>query len=235
MPEIYLENGIHAQQWYLMSLHSYNTLGRPIKFFGALTQYQACLQRGCTTTDNSPQEGWTQLHNLVNYDSRVNVGLYYSSDMKWQGEKDVILPTIGETIQQNETGAGPAAQKTQFLPVPQDAVVDTIPADFKPRIVEGSEGLVHTWEADIRNLWEGSYEGQFFQVLAGASPDDPSQGLLIVMITDPMQVDNQMKTILAPAGSGALRVTGWEAASLRLSSESGAPFTFDLATLTIKP
>lgn len=85
VPEIYAASGINARQWYQMSLYSLQYHGVPIIFRGLMTQMQACQQQNSCqgTTDNTPQEGWTQLMDLVN--SNVNTAHYINwvTDIRW--------------------------------------------------------------------------------------------------------------------------------------------------------
>jgi hypothetical protein len=51
---------------------------------GTLTQFGACQQvGGCTTTDNTPAEGWTQLYNLLNADPTVRHSPRWSADISY--------------------------------------------------------------------------------------------------------------------------------------------------------
>jgi hypothetical protein len=85
LPEIYLTNGWNANQWYLMSLWSFNHRGGNIHFKGAFTQWQACQDvGGCTGTNNTPSAGWLQLSNAINADSRTAQPLLLSTDITWQ-------------------------------------------------------------------------------------------------------------------------------------------------------
>jgi hypothetical protein len=87
MPEIYLNSGRNAQQWYALSLYSVQKYGYPFNFAGVTTQYGACQQypeSECQYIDNTPQEGWTQLYNLVNGANYLTWDdLYYLTDIKW--------------------------------------------------------------------------------------------------------------------------------------------------------
>jgi len=87
VPEIYSNNGVNAQQWYLMSVYGYTAHGYPVEFLGVLTQYQACKDKPgdptCEYLDNTPLEGWTQLQSLLNGDTRVKHELKYSTDIRW--------------------------------------------------------------------------------------------------------------------------------------------------------
>lgn len=92
VPEIYLTSGINAEQWYLMSVYSYNKHGEKIQFVGPMSEHTACLQRGgCTGTgysiDNLPADAWWQLYLLLNSDLRTDGELLrYSTDIQYLGE-----------------------------------------------------------------------------------------------------------------------------------------------------
>lgn len=89
VPEIYRTDGVNAEQWYLMSVFSYESHNQStIQFVGPMSQYQACQQRGgCNTIDNSPEDAWWQLYNLLNGDARTDgQTLPYLTDIKWLGE-----------------------------------------------------------------------------------------------------------------------------------------------------
>ncbi len=87
VPEIYLPSGINAEQWYLMSVYSYNYHGEKIQFVGPITETQACQQEGgCPGIDNPPNNAWWQLFNLLNGDWRTSgEALPFLTDIKWLG------------------------------------------------------------------------------------------------------------------------------------------------------
>jgi len=88
VPEIYLNSGINAQQWYLMSVYAYDAHGLAIEFRGVMTQMQACQQSSgdptCPQMDNTPAEGWNQLQSLVNGNPKTVHKILYSTDIRWQ-------------------------------------------------------------------------------------------------------------------------------------------------------
>lgn len=86
LPEIYLTSSLNAGQWYTLSVYSYTHHASPMWFVGALTQYGACAQMGgCSGTNNTPAQGWTQLWNAISADSRTAQSyLRWSTDMKWR-------------------------------------------------------------------------------------------------------------------------------------------------------
>jgi len=115
-------------------------------------------------------------------------------------------------------------------PVP----MPTLPAEYhirpEERILPGSESMIHSWEASINNLWEGSYNGIPYHVLAGSSPDDPTQGLVIVFEYPSGQEHPIRKTYLVPSRSGALSIMERQGSRLRCAAADGSILFFDLET-----
>jgi len=87
IPEIYLKDGRNALQWYRMSLYSVEAHGYPYDFMGVMTTYGACQQVNdplCEYIDNTPQQGWTQLNNLVNGSNPATWDVIpYVTDIQW--------------------------------------------------------------------------------------------------------------------------------------------------------
>jgi hypothetical protein len=84
LPEIYLNSGIMAEQWHQIAHHGITyDLSLAISS-GAMTQSAACAERGCdSTTDNTPQEGWTQLWNALNDADGTDQTPKWSTDISW--------------------------------------------------------------------------------------------------------------------------------------------------------
>jgi hypothetical protein len=84
LPQIYNTRGAQARQWQQLSLFAYlKSEGSAMFIAGALTQYQACQQRGCEGTDNTAEAGWTSLRDVLNDDPRTAQMLPWSTDIKW--------------------------------------------------------------------------------------------------------------------------------------------------------
>lgn len=87
VPEIYLNNGVNANQWYQLSAYSVKVYGFPHDFAGVMTTYGACQQypeAECEYLDNKPEEGWQQLYNKINgSDLTTFDSLPYSTDISW--------------------------------------------------------------------------------------------------------------------------------------------------------
>jgi hypothetical protein len=91
LPEIYNTDGIHAQQWYRISLYSYLChSGSRIYFKGVMSQWQACQDTdpiGCHNahTDNPPSAAWWQLWNTIYADARTRISdMPWLTDITWQ-------------------------------------------------------------------------------------------------------------------------------------------------------
>jgi hypothetical protein len=85
VPEIYTTSGSQAKQRKYLSLYAYTQHGSRMNFVAALTQYHACLQipSGCSGMDNTPGQGWTQLYDQLNSDSRSADTSFYSTDIRY--------------------------------------------------------------------------------------------------------------------------------------------------------
>ncbi len=85
LPQIYTLSGSMAQQWYHLSLYSYQHHGWRMTIAGALSQRMACRQYSdpCRGMDNSPAKACGQLNRLLNRDGRTAQRLPWSSDFSW--------------------------------------------------------------------------------------------------------------------------------------------------------
>jgi len=106
LPEIYLTNGLNAQQWALLSLYSASAKGYPFVFIGVFTQMQACIQATgqCPGVDNSPTAGWNQMYAELNKDARTIAPLPWSTDIKWWDGK----VTLNSSVQPAQAPSAPA-------------------------------------------------------------------------------------------------------------------------------
>jgi hypothetical protein len=98
LPLIYATDGGNAQQWALLSLYSYTTHGARMEIQGVMTQWQACYQMpsGCGRgLDNTPQQGWRQLYDELQRDTRTAQTLPWSTDILWQG---LVTPTPAASV-----------------------------------------------------------------------------------------------------------------------------------------
>lgn len=128
---------------------------------------------------------------------------------------------------------GPKGALLAPVPMPQPLQQDsTLPVE---RILPGSEGMLHTWEASVTNRWEGLYRDLPTQVFAGATPADPAQGLLIV-IQYPAETGQPVRrAYLAPSRAGALTILERQGDLLRCAAADGSTLLFNLETRAFQP
>jgi hypothetical protein len=74
-----------AQEWYRLSLYSYQHHDERMTLAGALSQHAACRQSSdpCRGMNNSASKAWHQLYNLLNGDPRTAQQLLWLSDFRW--------------------------------------------------------------------------------------------------------------------------------------------------------
>jgi hypothetical protein len=85
LPEIYIKNGLNAQQWALLSQYSYTAKKFAFIFVGVFTQMQACIQSPgqCPGVDNSPAAAWNQLYVELSRNANTSFIPPWSTDIKW--------------------------------------------------------------------------------------------------------------------------------------------------------
>jgi hypothetical protein len=131
-----------------------------------------------------------------------------------------------------ETGPAPKAAP-DFGSQPQSKVMTQVETGIFP----GSEGMIRPSQAQINNYWQGLVGGQIVMVFAGASAEDPNQGLVVVVTTsaDPNVSDIQFKTVTAPGASGSLRVVDEGDGVIRLQNPQGIELRFDRVKFAFIP
>jgi hypothetical protein len=83
LPEIYNTQRVDASRWQFMRLYIPPPPGSRMYIQGAFTQWQACQGRSCAGMDNTPDVGWLQLYNELNFDSSTAQDLNWSTDITW--------------------------------------------------------------------------------------------------------------------------------------------------------
>ncbi|OUB36144.1 N-acetylmuramoyl-L-alanine amidase [Bacillus cereus] len=85
LPEIYTTNSSQAKEWANLVKYSFTKdPNNPMIIAGVMTQYQACQdQGGCSGTNNTPEQGWTQLWNELNADSQTAQTLLNPQTLRW--------------------------------------------------------------------------------------------------------------------------------------------------------
>ena len=85
LPEVYTPNGIMAEQWYRLSLYSFQRHGARMWIAGVMSQRTACRQShdSCRGMNNSPARAWHLLHRALNRDKRTAQDLHWLTDIAW--------------------------------------------------------------------------------------------------------------------------------------------------------
>jgi hypothetical protein len=213
LPEIYLTSGIHADQWYRVSLHGFIMHNKRIPFAGTLTQFAACQERGCAGTDNTPARGWLQLRSAVNLDFRTVTEVPASSDITWRQDGDSTIPSTAQTV-------------TPF----------TAPAIAHQ--VAGNGFLIDDVQPPLpalRFIGNNAWLGREAQVYAGVirafdkDGNESAQGGLAIFPVVNGEVAGDAVFFSAPVASASLRIIAGDGDVLLVQADAGV-LRFDVAT-----
>ncbi len=119
--------------------------------------------------------------------------------------------------------ANPAPKALQILP----STPKVLDPDFQTGIFDGPGGVFHAWEGDFMNHWQGVVDDRYVFISAGASADDPAQGIVAVTSISSDRLDVQKNIYQAPPGSGMLEVVKVEGQLVYLSAKNGQQLVFD--------
>lgn len=120
------------------------------------------------------------------------------------------------------------------VPLPTfPANAQTIMLPDQEKIMKGSEGLVHAWEASTENTWQGWRNGIFYEVVAGAAADDLTQGWIKVFETS--QSHSNQQVFLTSFKTGALRILQVQGERVIFADTSGGTLSFNLTSHTFEP
>ena len=92
-------------------------------------------------------------------------------------------------------------------------------------VVEDDESPLRDYE--VRNRWAGILDGKTVVVFAGFKAGQPGAGAVVVCVATADGTFSSMSPVDAPAGSGALRITGAQGSILSLTGASGGTLHFD--------
>ncbi|ADU51647.1 hypothetical protein Tmar_1537 [Thermaerobacter marianensis DSM 12885] len=131
--------------------------------------------------------------------------------------------------QEAERYSVPPAPKDQEQPGPLGSQQDPQrPVGIIP------EGEYPDSSVVIQNRWQGPFGNGVVQIFAGATADDPSQGLVIVHWLDKDWGFVRGQRFLAPAKVGSLEIVAANNGAFTLRSSSGRTLTFDLRKLSFE-
>lgn len=213
LPEIYLTGGIHADQWYRVSLHGHIMHNKRIPFAGTLTQFAACQERGCAGTDNTPAQGWAQLHRAVNLDFRTVTALPASSDITWRQDGDPTTPSAAQA----------------FTPFSAPLIAHQVAG--KGYLVDEVQPPLPATRFIGNNAWLGRDAQVYAGVIRSLDKDgnETAQGGLVLFPLVNGEVAGDAIFFPAPAPSTALRISAAEGDVLVVQGDAGE-LRFDVTT-----
>jgi len=97
LPLIYLNDGVHAQQWAFISKYSLENHGFRLNFTGVFTQSYFCEQfnwSSCERTDNTPEEAYAQLTAELNKIPGTAQHIRWKTDIRWIHEAEVTQSNV---------------------------------------------------------------------------------------------------------------------------------------------
>ncbi len=106
---------------------------------------------------------------------------------------------------------------------------------FQTGLLQNGEIANLPYGAVLSNVWQVQVEGGYFQVGAGTSPDNPTQGSVYVLLTNWDKTVTIAQMILADETSGPLSIIEVSESQLVLQSESGRIYHFNLGTWELSP
>ena len=83
-PQIYTNSGSMAKQWKNIARYAWFVKGVDMYIVGPMSQYNACLQRGCdSSTDNTPSQAYDQLLAELNSIPETRQTIAVQTDINW--------------------------------------------------------------------------------------------------------------------------------------------------------
>jgi hypothetical protein len=168
----------------------------------------------------------------------------------------ISLPTGGSADQTCKACDVPE-EYWENLPQEKRDVMERVKAEYDEAVSQGSgtkdrsstksvppassadhswpEGIFETSQAPlskayvIQNQWQADRGGFHIRVYAGASRDNPSQGLVVVLKTSLDLQDETLSEYVVPGKTGGVRIVNVDADRLTLVSANGDVLAFDVA------
>ena len=135
---------------------------------------------------------------------------------------------VATEVAENIINPKPTKKIEPFIPV-ESTIIPNPTGIFPSR---PSMGSFHSW-VDIvpENVWFGNIMGQNVTVFAGASGDDPNQGLLYVIVVSNNGAHYTWGGYPTPVKSGSVHIESYDGSRLTLKTKGGDSLYFDAAAL----
>ena len=197
LPLIYLTNGVHAQQWAYLSQYGVSEHGSRMDFTGVFTQSQACVQWGCSGTDNTPEQAYRQLYHELNKYPSTAQELNWTTDIRWILREEAYPEFYGSSRSESSTSEL----------IPNQQVIDTLRTNLTdPTLDEVSKESLVDKLAMLENIMTAID-------LARENPTDKSNPFVIETIAagDPtFRTGLQQDGIIAGLPYGAMLSNVWQ-------------------------
>lgn len=126
--------------------------------------------------------------------------------------------------------ANPASKEAKTLL----ALPKVVDPTFQTGIFDGPGGIFHAWDGEFLNHWQGIVDGNYVFISAGATYDDPLQGVLVITTVSADRLDVQKQVYQPAPGTGTLEIIKVEGTDVYLQSMNGQQLIFDTASKQFK-
>ena len=143
-------------------------------------------------------------------------------------------PTDSVQATQSFEATGIAEKQTAIVTLA--AMQTNQPIDILPRptgIIEVPDPSFYAQGYAIQNSWQQNVNGSWVQAYAGNLVDDPSRGVVVVVLAWPDRP--QGGHFLTPTKSGSVKIVAEQTNRLTLQSDDGTVFYFDVLGMTFVP
>lgn len=202
LPEIYLNSGVMAEQWHQVARFGVRHHASVMRFRGSMTQHAACREMGCDhSTDNTPEEGWTQLYEALNSGDGTDQTPAFSTDISW-----------------STTTPGARSVRSRW------------PADVHWPTGIHQDGEFPMSGYTFGNRWTGMVAGRHVTVYAGSYGSNPAAAVILVVTATVDLHMVRAVAYPIPSRPGSVRIVSANGEQLGLRSADGTSFRFDVGS-----
>jgi len=132
------------------------------------------------------------------------------------------------------------AQESLLDRTGKDAIGPSIIAEchdpeFKSGIITGGSIAGIPYGMQVNNTWQARLDNGYLQIAAGASPDNPQQGAIFILLTSLDKTSTQSSLIITPEDTGMLLILESKDNELLIQAEDETRFIIDLIDFSLQP
>lgn len=143
-------------------------------------------------------------------------------------EKFSLFENLAVMIWASEQNPAPKGDRS-MLPA-----TETQDPEFRAGIIPGGDIAGLPYGAVLTNVWQDLTSEGYLQIGAGTSPENPSQGVVFILMTSLDKTSSQALMLLGDEESGALQIVAVSDDELVLQAEDGTRTTLELDSLTLR-